>query len=102
LYVAQLPSLFLGCIEIFLHLGIFLEIQSDKLRGFLSAEVGGLLQSIVAHAINDSKIDRFGISAHFRGHLIRGDAEDFRGSRGVDILVVGKGSDETGVLREVG
>jgi hypothetical protein len=101
LHVTDLSSSLLGSFQIFLHFGIFLEIQGDELRSFFSAELGGLLQAVVTHAIDDSEIDRLGIPAHLRAYFINRDPEQLGSGRGMDILVLGKGSDKAEVFREV-
>ncbi len=100
--IAQLPRLLLGGLDEVPHPGVLLKVGGDKISRLPAGEVCGLLQSVVAHPVDNTEVDRLGHAAHLWGDLTPGYAKDQGSSGGVDVFVLGKGTEQPGILREMG
>ena len=69
LHIAQGRGLPLGVLDIVLYARVALEIGADEKLRLLPGEVGGLLQAVAAHAVDNAEIDGLGGAAHLGGDL---------------------------------
>ena len=102
LNVAPLPGLPLGRLKVLPDPGVLVEIGVDEGRRLLAGKLGGLLQPVAAHPVDDAEVDRLGHPPHVGRHFGQGNAEHLRCGRAVDVLVVAEGGQQRGVLRQVG
>ena len=78
------------------------KVAGNEFFGLDRAYFQLLTQLLRAHAIDEAKVDGFGVTALVRTDLVLGQVIDEGGSAGVDILALAKGLQQSCILRHMG
>jgi len=80
-----------GFVEPVLNSGIVGAVLLDNFLGLLARNAESLAQAKGGDAVDDAKVDHFGLAAHFAGDVGFIDTKDAGGCGGVDIFAMDEG-----------
>ena len=99
--IALFPGLDLDAFQKLAHPVVGTEVGVDEHPGLFRRHAGVSGKAEVTETVEQAEVDDLGEPALIRGHLGLGNAENFRGRAGVDVLAAREGVEQDGVIGHV-